>query len=450
MPLRVVHRLLGPFSRYLEKPVTGFAVDSRKLRPGDLFFALPGAVSDGHKYLQDILALGASGAVIRADYTGPLPNHLPVVRVEDPLRALQRLAQERVREVGAKVVAVTGSIGKTTTKEFIHTLLSVEHRVTETAENYNSQIGMSLSLMNSIKGDEEWLVVEMGMSNESEIRRLIDIVPPDIAVITMVALVHMENFNTLADIARAKAEIFESHRTTWNLYNADTSHADVLSSSGHGRKRAFSTKGDPSAFWSLDIGDGSVILHEGGEEIILPCPLFPARHIYENMLAAIAVARTAGMEWDAIEEALPLLRLPKRRLEKKRYQGIWFINDSYNAAEPSMVSALEVLSGHAPSRRIAVLGQMRELKNFSEECHRRVGQKALGTADSLYCLGAECGPMIDVWKGAGRPCFWTTSLDELTERLHKDLQNGDVVLLKGSRSNELWKVVDSFMEGSNR
>ena len=288
------------------------------------------------------------------------------------------------------------------------------------------------------------------MTHAGNIRRLIEIVPPDIALVTMVSLVHLEQFEGLAQIARAKAEIFESSKTTWNLFNADTPHADVLASIGRGKKRSFSTQNCPGAYWSLDIGDGTVSIREGGVETVLPCPMFPARHVYENMLAAVVAARTTGMGWDAIEEALPLLTLPKMRLEKKRYQGIWFINDSYNASEMSMMSALDMLSGHAPSRRVAVLGQMRELRAFSEECHRRVGEKALGTADVLYCLGKECEPIVQTWKDAGRTCFWTHSLQHLTEQLKKELSLGDVVLLKGSRSNELWKVLDSFAEGAHR
>jgi UDP-N-acetylmuramoyl-tripeptide--D-alanyl-D-alanine ligase len=356
----------------------------------------------------------------------------------------------RISTLGAKVIAVTGSIGKTTTKDFIRTLLSVGASVTATEANHNSQIGMPLSLINSIRGDEKWLVVEMGMTNAGHIRKLIEIVPPDIALVTMIALVHLENFEGLHQIARAKAEIFESSKTTWNLYNADTPHTDILGACGHGKKRSFSTKGGSGAYWSLDIGDGTVTIREGGVATVLPCPMFPVRHVYENLLAAVAAVRTAGMGWDAIEEALPLLTLPKMRLEKKRYHGIWFINDSYNATEISMMSALEMLSGHAPSRRVAVLGQMRELKAFSEECHRRVGEKALGTADVMYCLGKECEPIVKKWQEAGRTCFWTLSLQELTEHLTAELEAGDVVLLKGSHSNELWKILDSFAEGTHR
>ncbi len=441
---------LGPFSHHLSRSFTGVAVDSRNIRAGDLFFALPGAITDGHRYLDEVAKKKAAGAVIRRDFQGPLPSTLPIVRVDDPLTALQELARLRVRELGANIIAVTGSIGKTTTKEFIRTLLSVTTSVTATSANHNSQIGAPLSLLNTIRGDEKWLVIEMGMTCPGHIKKLVELFPPDIALITMVALVHLDNFEGLSQIARAKAEIFESCTTTWNLYSADTPHGDILTSIGSGKKRSFSTKNASHAYWSLSIDDGTVSIREGSSKITLPCPMFPARHVYENMLAAVAAARTGGMGWDAIEEALPLLRLPKMRLEKKRYKGIWFINDSYNAAEMSMLSALDVLAGYAPSRRVAVLGQMRELRDFSKECHRRVGEKALGTVDVLYCLGKECEPIVQTWTEAGRPCFWTTSLPQLVEQLQKELCPGDVVLLKGSRSNELWKVLDSFAEGALR
>ena len=443
---QLAQKVLGPFSHPPSGRLTGVSVDSRKLRPGELFFALPGATTDGHHHLQDVASKKPFGAVIRKDCHLPVPPSLPVIRVENTLTALQELARQRIREVKAKVIAVTGSIGKTTTKDFIRTILSASTTVASTSGNHNSQIGVPLCLLNALRGDEQWLVVEMGMTQPGHLRRLIEIAPPDISLITTVALVHLENFDDLAQIARAKAEIFEHPKTTWNLYNGLAPHADILAAVGSGKKRSFATGDDPKAYWSLDIGDGAVTIREGGSATTIPCPLFPARHVYENMLAAVAVARTAGLGWEAIEEALPLLQLPKMRLEKKRCQGMWFINDAYNASELSMISALDVLAGHAPSRRVAVLGQMKELKSFSEECHRRVGEKALGAADVLYCLGKECEPLVQTWEKAGRRCFWTLSLQTLIDELKKTLAAGDVVLLKGSHSNELRKIVDSFAE----
>lgn len=443
----VLKRLIGRIVHFWHPPER-VCVDSRLLCPGELFFALPGEVSDGHMFLEEAAKKGASGAVIRSDYTGDVPSGLSIVRVNDPLRLLQDVAQHLVADSKGKIIALTGSIGKTTTKEFIRTILGVRHKVFATHGNQNSQIGLALSLINGLKGDEEWLVVEMGMTQPGHIRRLIEIAPPDIALVTMVALVHSENFQTIEQIAQAKAEIFEHPKTLWNLYNGETACAELLSSVGRGIKRSFSVHGD--SFWSLAVGNGFITIREGGLSYQIPCPLFPATHVYENVIAAIAASRTANATWEDIELAMPSLRLPERRLEKRELGGVWFINDSYNACELSMISALGVLSEYAPSRRVAVLGQMRELGGFSKMCHERVAETALTTTDVLYCLGQECEPMVRVWKAAGRDVFWSHSFDELVIKLKQDLQIGDVVLLKGSRSNNLWKVLDHFVEEKNR
>ena len=422
--------------------VGSVAVDSRLILPGGLFFALRGMNVDGHRFLNEAVQKGACGAVIRRDFAEEVPAGLPVVRVEDPLQALQELARARIQEVGARVAAITGSVGKTTTKEFARTIFSASYPMAATRGNNNSQIGMALSLLNDLRGDEQWLVVEMGMSEAGEIRRLTQIVPPQIALITSIAPVHAEFFENTEQIARAKAEVFEHPATEWGLFNADAPYAQLLRATGGCRKRSFSLRGDKEAYWSMQVYDGTVSVREGEEWIDLPCPSFPAPHVYDNLLAAIALARTALIPWEALRQVLPNLQLPKRRLEMVQKDGVLFINDAYNACELSMLAALDVLAGHAPARRIAVLGQMNELGPLSEECHRRVGERALESADLLFCLGNGCRPIVDAWRSAGRPCSWASSLHELMEVLKEHLAKGDVVLLKGSRSNELWKCVD--------
>lgn len=443
----LVRRLFG--CEFFDGNISGVAIDSRQVRPGDLFFALSGEATDGHKYLSHIAEKGGVAAVIRKDYQGPVPSNLLAIRVEDPLKSLQDMAKARVSEVGAHIVAITGSVGKTTTKEFVRTLFETTFSVTSTTGNHNSQIGMSMSLLNNIRGDEGWLIIEMGMSGEGQIRTLIDIVPPDIALITAVAPVHMVHFERTEQIARAKAEIFERPGTEWDLYNADTMHVDVMRQVGSGKKRSFSIKGNKEALWTLERVLGGISIAEDGASIYLPCKPFPAAHVDENLLAAIAAARTAGISWEAIAQGLPALSMPKGRLEVSCNQGVTFINDAYNASEMSMLSALDVLCGHAPARRIAVLGQMMELGSLSEVCHGRVGEKAVASADLLFCLGNGCEPIVQRWRGAGGSCLWTSSLDELIEQIRREVRSGDVVLLKGSHSNRLWKVVESFERGSD-
>ncbi len=438
----VLKHLLGRLVQFWHPPER-VCVDSRLIAPGELFFALPGAVHDGHMFLEEAAKKGASGAVIRADYAGPVPHGLSVVRVDDPLRLLQDVAKRLVSASKGKVIAITGSIGKTTTKEFVRTILGLHHTIFATHGNQNSEIGLPLSLINGLKGTEEWLVVEMGMTEAGHIRRLLEIAPPDIALVTAVTLVHAENFQSVQDIARAKAEIFEHPKTLWNLYNGQTGCGDVLSSIGKGIKRTFSVGG--KTFWSLEVGGGCITIHEGGQPYQLPCPLFPSPHVYENLIAAIAAARTANVSWEDVEQAMPLLRLPERRIEQKELGGIRFINDSYNACELSTISALGVLAESSSGRRVAVLGQMRELGGFSKACHERVGEVALASSDALYCLGQECEPMVRVWERAGRAVFWTCSFDDLVLKLKTDLQAADVVLLKGSMSNGLWRILDHFV-----
>ena len=441
---RLATSLFGPFSFRLNEAANGVAVDSRLVQPGGLFFALRGARADGHRFLHEVAQKGAFGAVIRRDFTGEVPESLPVVRVDDPLMALQSLAKARVSEVGARVAAITGSVGKTTTKEFARTLFSAACSITATRGNNNSQIGMALSLLNDIRGDEQWLIVEMGMTEAGEIRKLTEIVLPEISMVASVAPVHAEFFDNVEQIAKAKAEIFEHPGTVWGLYNADTLHPEILRSTGPCQKRAFSLRGDPEAYWTLQVYEETISVREGREWFEFPRPSFPAPHVYDNLLAALALARTALIPWEAIRQALPALQLPKRRLEMVQKNGVLFINDAYNACEVSTLSALDVLARHAPARRVAVLGQMNELGPISEECHRRVGEKSLEAADVLFCLGLECKPIVDLWRSAGRSCEWASSLHELTEALRVQLKEGDVVLLKGSRLNELWKCVDVY------
>lgn len=419
-------------------------VDSREIRGGELFFAIPGRVTDGHHFLQEVKDKGVRGAVIRNDYTGFIPEGLHVIRVDDPLKALQDLAKAVVKKLNAKIIAVTGSVGKTTTKEFIRTILSQNHSVAATTGNYNTEISLPMSLINEIHGDEKWVVAEMGMTKPGHIRFLTDIAPPDIALVTTVAHVHAMNFHSLEDIARAKAEIFECAKTEWNVFNEDIGYSHIFRHIGSGRKRSFSRT--QKAFWTLEEAENQLIVRECGEAYYLPKPVFPAKHVYDNLLAAISACRAGEVGWDEIQGAMEKLRLPERRLEKVQRKGVVFINDSYNACELSMLSALDVLSSQKSARRIAVLGQMGELGKFSVGCHQRVAMRALDAADELYCLGVDCEPMVEEWKKVNRQCFWTTSLSELVEKLQKDVQKGDVVLLKGSKSNKLWKVIDNFVE----
>ena len=219
-------------------PVTGFAVDSRLVKQGNLFFALKGAHVDGHQFLSAAAVNGAVAAVVNESYNGP-DFGLLLIKVPDPLIALQELAKSVLQQRKSKIVAVTGSLGKTTTKDFITTLLKSKYSVSCSPGNSNSQIGLPLTILNHTDGAEDVLVLEMGMTHSGQIKQLLQIAPPDIAVMTTVALVHAGNFNSLEDIARAKAEVLTHPKTTLGVIPHDVLLYDEIRNTGTCQKISF-------------------------------------------------------------------------------------------------------------------------------------------------------------------------------------------------------------------
>jgi UDP-N-acetylmuramoyl-tripeptide--D-alanyl-D-alanine ligase len=426
-------------------PIEGVYIDSRELVKGQLFFALKGSVHDGHSFLHEVAANGAVACVINKNYQGSMPN-LPIIKVDDTLLALQELAKSHVEQSRSKIISVTGSIGKTTTKDFIHTLLSAKYKVASSLKNQNSQVGLMLSLLNRVSGNEDYIVLEMSMTHEGNIKRLVEIAPPDIAVVTTIALVHAENFpDGLEGIARAKAEIFSSNKTYLGIINDDSPFSSILMAAGSCQKKKYSSYPQSTANWLMDVNTHTLLVTEEGTSIELPKNDFGAPHVFTNCLASIACARSCGMNWEEIKLAMPYLTLPKQRLETIRKQGITFIDDSYNASEPSMKAALSFVAAmKCPGKKVAIIGQMKELGKFSEECHKRVGEHAIDCVDHVVCFGEECAPVVDVWKQAGKKIDWFLSFDKLLMHLRVLLEQEDLVLLKGSRSNQLWRILDAF------
>lgn len=426
--------------------VSGVAIDSRNVLPGQLFFALKGERVDGHDFLKEVALKGAVGAVVRSNYNGP-DFGLKLIRVEDTLLALQEEGKKRIAQSSGKIAAITGSVGKTTTKGFLATLLKQNHKVSSSKASQNSQAGLSLSILNEVQGDEDFLVLEMGMTGFGHIERLVEIAPPDIALVTTIALVHAEYVDSLSQIARAKSEIFLRDRTKIGIVNFDTPCTDILMQSGRCEKLGYSVLGHPDATWKLLESEKNLVIEERGKKVTLRPVQFMAKHLYANLLGAIGVARSFGLSWDEIEASFSQLQLPERRLEPMEKKGIHFINDAYNASEISMKAALDVMKNKkTDGRKIAILGQMRELGKFSVSCHKNVGEAALNSVDRMICFGVECKPIVDVWKSANKPIEWFLEFDDLAKFLQKELQAGDSVLVKGSRSNQLERVFALYGE----
>lgn len=428
----------------IHRVISGVSVDTRTLQPGDIYFALKGERVDGHDFLAEAQSRGAVAAVVSKTFCGANFG-LHLIYVEDPLEALQELARRMLALRRVRIVAVTGSVGKTTTKDFIRTLLSMKYRVMASSRNYNSQVGLPLTILNHMKGDEEIVVLEMGMTEGNQIKRLVQIAPPEVALITTVSLVHACNFDSLNHIALAKAEIFSHPHTRLGIFHSDiTKYIDLSSLEGNFRKLSFSTS-LPDADYYLDNQQHIIHAYLEGKTIQFGRLRIPGKHNLHNFLASVIVARYFNVSWDEILLAIPYLQLPEKRLQFIQHKDILFLNDSYNASEISVKAALETLPvPEEGGRKIAVLGGMAELGKFSEECHQRVGEWALKYVDYIYCLGRECLPIYDVWRKAGRFIELFENRLDMVEALRKFLKPKDVVLLKGSLSKEIWKVLEEF------
>lgn len=424
--------------------IKGFCVDTNLLIPGQLFFALSGNKTDGHYYLEKAASLGAIAAVVKSSYTGPDYN-LPLIRVDDPLMSLQLLTKNLIAKSHAKIIAITGSVGKTTTKDFITTLLRKKFKVCSTHGNQNSQIGMPLSILNHTSGDEDILVLEMSLSEKGQIAKLVDIAPPDLAVLTTVALVHANSFNSLEEIALAKAEIFNHPKTTFGILDHEIEHLHSISRLSRCDKTTFSTIFEGADYFLREFQDKIRISGRNTEDFDITPLQIAGKHNRHNFLAAVVVARHLGLTWEEIELNSKNLVLPEKRFELSEKNGVVFINDSYNASEISVKAALESLPHpKGNGRRIAILGEMLELGGFSDECHRSVGKHALEFVDEMICFGDLCQPMQEIWLDAGKPFFISSNWNMIVEQTKRTLRENDVVLLKGSRAKGIWKILDEY------
>lgn len=427
---------------FSDRVISGASIDSRNTKPGDLFFALPGARLDGHAFLREAALKGAVAAIVSNNYIGEDAG-LDLFRVGDVLFVLQDLARRFLSVDRPTVVAITGSLGKTTTKDFTAALLRKKFQVDCSEGNANGQLGLPLTLLNR-KRKAEVIVLEMGMTERGQIAKLVQIAPPDIAAITTVALVHACNFENLEDIARAKAEIFSHPQTRLGIYNSAMPHAEVAKNAGCCKKLSFSYPFG-EADYSLGMSEEEAIIFHLSKPVMKTSWQLAGLHNLQNYLTAVSIAHQMGLSWEEIKAGTAHLVLPSMRLQSIEKKGVVFINDAYNASENSVKAALASLPCPAPGRRrIAVLGEMRELGRFSEECHKNVGQFALNHVDSLFCLGELCNPMASCWKHVNRPADLFLDRDELVSALRNEAEAGDVVLLKGSRVCELWKVIEEF------
>jgi UDP-N-acetylmuramoyl-tripeptide--D-alanyl-D-alanine ligase len=422
-----------------DRPISGFAIDSRQVQKGGVFFALQGNKFDGHDFLKEVASKGAVAAVVEAPFQGETGG-LILLRVESVPKALQHLAQIIQAKRMQRVVAVTGSLGKTTTKEFIATLLKQKYSVAKTPGNSNSQVGLPLAILNG-SGEEEVFVAEMGMWKGEEIRRLTEIAPPQVAVITKIGFAHVEAFpDGLEGVAGAKAEIFSHPATELGVVGVKALEYAAIRDTGHFPKKSFAVG---PAFANFVLEEGRLV--QDRDEMSPPFMLpFSESHFCENFVGAAAVARLMGLSWQEIILGAKELKSAPLRYEKIDRCGISFINDCYNATPEAMEAAL--LNLPRPSfggKTIAVFGEMTcGLGSYSEGAHIKVAEQALEKVDHLLCYGKGCLPMMKIFSDKGRPAEFFCDLKKLKTVLMEIAKPGDVVLIKGSNSNQMWQILE--------
>ena len=426
--------------------IEGWSVDSRTAQPGDMFFALRGEHHDGHDYVGDVTRRGAFAVVDR-----DLPAELPLLfRVDNTLLALQRLAHQARRNWGGKVVAVTGSAGKTTTKDVISHFLATQIPTGKTAGNFNNHVGLPLSIL-CLPDSCRVAVLEVGMNHAGEIRQLAGIAEPDIAVVTNVGYAHVEFFNSIEGIALAKRELVESLQNSGiAVLNADDERVAAFSSIHRGRSitYGFSESAEICGRNLELISDGARFDCGGTFQISLS-----GRHGALNALAGIATATAFGIHPAELVEAARTLPTPKMRGERVEKNGFVIINDAYNANPEAMRSMLDVLAETPGRRHVAILGEMLELGEQSEALHRAIGRYAAQKKiDLLVGVRGAAHAILDGAVAAGMPSAAThffSSSEQAGGALKHIVEPGDAILFKGSRGVGVEKALEKLLEASN-
>jgi UDP-N-acetylmuramoyl-tripeptide--D-alanyl-D-alanine ligase len=426
----------------------GYSIDSRSVRAGQLFFAVTGERLDGHDFVEQALKNGAIAAVVRRDQLSRYPRETRLLAVEDTLAALQTLATAVRKLWGKPLIAVTGSAGKTTTKEAIAHVLGARFRVLKSEGNFNNHFGLPLMLL-KLEPEYDVAVIEMGMSHAGEIRALAKIAQPEIGVVTNVAPVHLEFFDSLAGIARAKYELVESLPANGvAVLNADDEYVSQFGRDFKGKVVMYGTRATADVraeniqAKGLEGSEFEVVIGSVRERGMLP---LVGEHNVLNALAAVAVGVERGLKPGEAVGALATLAPADKRGEVLQLGNITVINDCYNSNPKALGAMVDALAATAAKRRIVVAGEMLELGAAGEEMHRQAGQHiAEKGIDVLLGVRGQAQAMVEGARRAGTPAEYVAGPEEAGEWLAREARDGDVVLLKASRGVKLEKALDTW------
>ncbi len=449
LPLSRVAEFLSATGEFDHRAIAeGYSIDSRTLRPGDLFFAVKGERLDGHDFVEQALARGAAAAVVRKDQLARYSVKTRLLAVEDTLVALQTLATAVRRLWGKLVVGVTGSAGKTTTKEAIAHLLATRYRVLKSEGNFNNHFGLPLMLL-KLQPEQEVAVIEIGMSHPGEIGALAKIAQPEIGVVICVAPVHLEFFNSVSEIARAKYELIASLPAGGTaVLNADDEYVSQFGRDFKGKVVRFGLKApaDIRAEHIQQCGalgsEFDLVVDGCREKATLP---LVGNHNVSNALAAVAVALERGLTPSEAVEALRTLAPADRRGQVVQLGNITVINDCYNSNPKALNAMVDVLAAIPAKRHIVVAGEMLELGSSGEELHRRAGRHmAEKKIDVLLGVRGLAQPMVEAARQAGIRAEFVPTPETAGEWLAQETRGGDVVLLKASRGVKLERALETW------
>jgi len=428
----------------------GYSIDSRTVAPGELFFAVRGARFDGHDFVAQAVARGAIAAVVSRARVASLPDaalQVPLLVAEDPLEALQSLAAQVRRQWGKRLVAITGSAGKTTTKEAIAIALGVKFNVLKSRGNLNNAYGLPLQLLR-LENDHDFAVVEMGMNHPGEIAALARIAAPDWGVVTNVGAAHIENFaEGQAGIARAKFELVAALPANGVAFlNCDDPYVSQFGRNFLGRTVYFGAGpcADPQIVGvSEDAGCLHLIYRAGEREGSFTLHLLGA-HNASNAAAALAVAIEAGVDVDAAAAALASLTPGDKRGQVVEVGGATILNDSYNSNPEALRSMIATLAGWRAKRRILVAGEMLELGELGPSLHSECGHAAAEAGlDFVVAVRGNATHLAAAACAGGVSSVFLPDAEAAGQWLRQNLQPGDVVLVKGSRGVHLEHAIEA-------
>jgi UDP-N-acetylmuramoyl-tripeptide--D-alanyl-D-alanine ligase len=440
-------------SHFRDEVARGYSIDSRTVAPGELFFAVKGERLDGHDYVNAALEKGAVAAIVQKGELHRYSDRSRLLAVDDSLVALQTLATAVRKLWGKPLIGITGSAGKTTTKEAVAHVLAARFRVLKSEGNFNNHFGLPLMLL-KLRPEHDVAVIEMGMSHAGEIRALAKIAQPEIGVVTNVAPVHLEFFDSLAGIARAKYELIESLPAGGTaVLNADDEYVSQFGRDFKGKVITYGTR------VTADVRAENVQTRgaEGSEfDLVIAGVHQPARvplvgeHNILNALAAVGVGIARGLKPSEAVSALATLAPPDKRGQVLQLGNITVINDCYNSNPKALHAMVDALAAMKAERRIVVAGEMLELGPAGPDMHRAAGQHiAEKKIDVLVGVRGMAQEMVDGARHLGMEAEFVATPEEAAEWLAREARDGDVVLLKASRGVKLERALEVWKARRN-